>query len=126
MPEPKFQHDCDNCEYLGKFFDMDVYLCRPSDRGILGGSIIARYSDEAPDYYSSPISVLRPQLEDPEHRIGLGVDGPSMPMQEWLFSSEVCTYYKAWLLALALMPIKQLLKERDEREQDAETPNDEG
>jgi len=114
MSRPKFRHDCDHCEYLGTFFDLDVYLCRGESAKVLGGSIIARYSDDAPDYYSSPICVLLNQFADPSHRMGMG--DKSMPMQDWLFSEHVCTYYKAWLLALALIPVRELLKERDERE----------
>ena len=93
---------------------MDVYLCRSESAQVLGGSVIARYSDNAADYYSSPICVLLDQFANPTHRMGMG--DKSMPMQDWLFSEHVCTYYKAWLLALALIPIRELLEERDKRE----------
>ena len=124
--KPKFQHDCSNCEYLGTFFDLDVYLCRSRSANVLGGSLIARHGDDGPDYASTPICVLLDQFENPEHRIGLGVGGPSMPMQDYLFSEHVhkTPYYKAWLLALALMPVKQLLGERDQRERDDATEDD--
>jgi|GEM_PF-2231443 len=102
---PKYEHDCEKCEYLGTFFDYDVYLCR-EDRH-RGGTIIARYDDEGPDYYSSSVAPLMRQLSDPDYRITPPC-GLSMPVQDWLFSRNVCDYYKAWLLALALMPLKQL------------------
>lgn len=48
--KPKFQHDCESCEFLGHFYDHDVYRC--------GKSLVARYSDEGSEYSSWPKSVF--------------------------------------------------------------------
>ena len=49
--KPKWKHDCDKCRFLGGMFMphglMDWYLCGTTDR-----TILARYSDEGPDYWS--------------------------------------------------------------------------
>jgi hypothetical protein len=45
-----FKHDCENCTFLGHFYDHDVYTC--------GKSIVARYSDEPSKYASLPRSVF--------------------------------------------------------------------
>lgn len=57
---PRFQHDCDSCEYLGQSDerakrDYDLWYCARCD----GGSLIARRSSEGSDYASSPIDILR-------------------------------------------------------------------
>ena len=96
---PKYKHDCESCRFLGTFFEFDVYLCHQS--------IIARYGDDGPEYASSMISILLDQFTNPNYRMGLS-DSKSMAMQEWLFSNDVCGYYKAWLLALATLQIKEL------------------
>ena len=47
---PYFKHDCMTpgcCTYAGSFNHRDVYISR--DR-----TVILRYSDEGPDYYSMP------------------------------------------------------------------------
>lgn len=48
--KPKFKHDCENCTFLGHFYDHDVYKC--------GSSLVARYSDEPSEYASWPKSVF--------------------------------------------------------------------
>lgn len=50
--EPKFDHDCDICLFLGNYHEFDVYF-HPAERG---GSIILRSGNEPSDYYSSPVS----------------------------------------------------------------------
>lgn len=47
---PKFKHDCENCTFLGHFYDHDVYKC--------GTSLVARYSDTGNEYASYPKSVF--------------------------------------------------------------------
>lgn len=49
--KPKFQHDCDCCEFLGHFYGHDVYKCK-------SGSVIARHSNELSEYSSMQSSVL--------------------------------------------------------------------
>jgi len=52
--KPRFQHDCDKCIFLGHFNEHDVYFCPKSN----GGSLLARYGDDGPDYASSPVCCL--------------------------------------------------------------------
>lgn len=59
--QPLYQHDCDVCIYLGRYssdclgplLEFDLYL-HPVHQHPLGGSIIARYGNEGPDYESVP------------------------------------------------------------------------
>jgi hypothetical protein len=53
--EPRYEHDCDGCMYLGNYEELDVYYCCGSD-GISGGSVILRFGDEGWEYTSSPVS----------------------------------------------------------------------
>jgi hypothetical protein len=48
--KPKFEHDCENCTFLGHFYDHDVYQC--------GKSLVARYSSEGSQYWSMPQSLV--------------------------------------------------------------------
>lgn len=45
---PKFQHDCDNCEFLGSLDGKDLYACK-TDRGV---EYSARFGDEPHQYGS--------------------------------------------------------------------------
>jgi hypothetical protein len=59
---PKYQHDCDVCEFIETDSLGDWYICivnstSPEQIGILG-SIICRYSDEGSRYWSSPIGMV--------------------------------------------------------------------
>lgn len=65
---PKYTHDCENCEYQGKFNDMDMYLCavlpdvpptfvlRFGDKGEQYTSMSQDIADVLP--VSSPMSIL--------------------------------------------------------------------
>jgi hypothetical protein len=55
--KPKYQHDRDCCKFIGHYKDIDFYIC------LKANSILARYSNEPSEYYSSPINLL---LEDKE------------------------------------------------------------
>lgn len=44
----RYRHDCDLCIYLGQFGKHDAYYCPAS------GELVARYSDNGPDYMASP------------------------------------------------------------------------
>jgi hypothetical protein len=107
MNKPLFQHDCDKCEFLGHFFDHDVYICSPQGFETCVGktaSVIARYGDNGPEYTSSLVSVLKEQFFSREHTIGLaaafGINEP-MVFQDFLFSEYAFDAYKAMVLALA-------------------------
>jgi hypothetical protein len=43
------------CKYLGRYKDIDLYVC---EQGGIRPTWIARYSSEAPDYQSCPITSL--------------------------------------------------------------------
>lgn len=65
---PQHQHDCDRCQFLGRFefdgplsdgttehFKSDLYVCPEQ---VLGPSLIGRFSDDGPDYVSSPMEIV--------------------------------------------------------------------
>ena len=45
---PQYQHDCDECLFLGRFKGNDLYY-HPSDNW---PTVIARHGDDGPDYIS--------------------------------------------------------------------------
>lgn len=47
---PRFQHDCEQCEYQGQLGDYDVYVCR-SKRGA-APTLLARYGNDGSQYIS--------------------------------------------------------------------------
>ena len=51
----KWIHDCDRCKYAGSMFKhgdvVDWYVCTDS--------VIARHSDDGPDYWSMPKSMVK-------------------------------------------------------------------
>jgi hypothetical protein len=51
---PKFIHDCDTCQFLGRYQKHDLYYCPKCAEG----TVIARYGNHGPDYRSMPISML--------------------------------------------------------------------
>ena len=48
MSEPRFAHDCDECELLGVFNDFDLYFCTKQPMP----TVIARWGNTGPDYTS--------------------------------------------------------------------------
>ena len=66
----RFDHDCDNCCYLGSFADdaeeggWDLYYCANKP---LGGSIIARFSSAGPDYASMPLKLYLAHADSVNH-----------------------------------------------------------
>jgi len=54
--QPRYQHDCDKCEFLGTHKQFDLYACGnkdPKDEDkIEVNTVIARYSSESGDYSS--------------------------------------------------------------------------
>jgi len=50
---PAFEHDCDECVFLGRFLDNDLYFC---DFGV-DYTVIARHSSEPADYISGELLV---------------------------------------------------------------------
>ena len=55
---PKYQHDCEACQFLGHHRGHDLYVCRnPRNEGL--SSIIARFADQDSHYASFPMDVMR-------------------------------------------------------------------
>jgi hypothetical protein len=52
MNQPRFEHDCKACVYLGQFKEYDLYFC-PGEP-----TVICRYSSEEGDYGSGLIFCL--------------------------------------------------------------------
>lgn len=46
---PRYQHDCERCQFLGQHNEADLYFC---ERVGFGPTVIARYGDEGLDYIS--------------------------------------------------------------------------
>lgn len=44
----RYQHDCEECTFLGQYNEYDLYHCNQRGRP----TVIARYSDDGPDYMS--------------------------------------------------------------------------
>lgn len=51
---PRYTHDCDACEPLGEHLEYDLYYCPRCD----GGTIIARYGNDGPEYASTMLSIF--------------------------------------------------------------------
>lgn len=64
MIRNRFQHDCDACQSYGwinfEGLIYDIYEC--PQRGMT--TVIARFSDKGPDYYSLPRMILDSMKED--------------------------------------------------------------
>jgi len=58
--KPRYTHDCSSCLFLQCYKEYDLYFCPRSAPSCLGGSVIARESSEASDYFSEDIGVLIP------------------------------------------------------------------
>lgn len=50
-PKPRWRHDCERCTFLGRFNQFDLYHCGQSNFP----TVIARFSDEGPDYLSGMV-----------------------------------------------------------------------
>ncbi len=61
MTKPKYLHDCERCEFLGQTIGggriHDLYVHRNGDGY---DTIIARYGDSGPEYYSSLVQYAQP------------------------------------------------------------------
>jgi ribosomal protein L37AE/L43A len=51
---PRFTHDCDACVFKGSHGRFDIWYCERCD----GGTWIARYGSDGPEYASYPTFVL--------------------------------------------------------------------
>jgi hypothetical protein len=48
---PKFDHDCEVCTFLGTYEKHDLYHCKQAT----GSTVIARHSSDGPDYVSGMV-----------------------------------------------------------------------
>lgn len=46
---PRYEHDCDQCVFLGEYDKYDLYHC---SQGNTIDTVIARYGNDGPDYSS--------------------------------------------------------------------------
>lgn len=69
--KPMFVHDCDCCKHLGTVLVAGEYhdlYAHPN--GILGTTLVARWSDNGPDYESAPVQYIS-DLHNPPLRMAL-------------------------------------------------------
>jgi len=62
--KPLFEHDCNNCVFLGRYSEegedlADLYWC--AQLGISMPTLIVRFSDAGPDYHSVQPAVIDEQ-----------------------------------------------------------------
>lgn len=48
--QPMWDHDCDDCKFIGTVLDQDLYVCSQGDAQIM--TIVARYGNDGPAYTS--------------------------------------------------------------------------
>lgn len=68
MDQPQWEHDCDECVFLGTFDFHDLYYCA---KGKLTPAVVARFGDAIPDY-----------------RIGLPKTGTDIHLREAYFRAK--------------------------------------
>jgi hypothetical protein len=51
VEKPRYEHDCDNCDFLGRHEEYDLYY-HPNRPEWYLPSVIARWSSDGPDYIS--------------------------------------------------------------------------
>ena len=85
-----YDHDCDNCVYVFTTHgdtDYDWYVCP----GKYDTSVIARYADDGPNYWSCPAHMVR------DHKYGVlshyGSDRTSISQMN-LMANMVLDYYE--------------------------------
>ena len=66
---PRYIHDCDNCVFLGTYYSYDLYCCVSNDEDI-PSTIVVRYNNNGPDYYSCYISEVERFYLNPEFPMG--------------------------------------------------------
>ncbi len=114
---PKFlPPQCENCKFLGTYFDHDVYIC-VTNGDTLGGSIIARYGDDPWEYASSPSKLYLMNLSSEERTIG-GEGMETMPYRDYVFSTYCNLAEKAMVLGLAIHQLKALIGKAEKKESD--------
>jgi hypothetical protein len=62
--QPRYQHDCDKCQFLGQDAKHDLYFCPQGGRP----TVIARYGDEGHEYMSGLFSAHIEPLDEAKKR----------------------------------------------------------
>lgn len=86
--EPQYQHDCDACQFLGRYaqkvvyvngdqelMSFDLYFCKGAAASSLGGTIIARHASKGSEYSSMPRDVFKSLMD----RVGEGLHSTFYP-----------------------------------------------
>ena len=87
-----YEHDCDNCVYVFTTHgdtDYDWYVCPTSAIG--GDTVVARYGDGGPNYWSCPVEMVRRGKFEPA--IHYGSDRTSISQMN-LMANMVLDYYE--------------------------------
>lgn len=96
---PKFTHDgCPACEFLGTYFDHDVYICRNKEKPELS-TIMARWGNDGPEYHSDNVGAFSRSLRDPDAKIKYVASGKEKPYRDHCMETD---YRKAMILAFAI------------------------
>lgn len=62
---PLFKHDCKNCRFLGSTMGVVSFDHYIHEGGPLGPTLLARFSDEGPDYHAGPLRMIAPGQASP-------------------------------------------------------------
>ena len=99
---PKFQHDCDSCEFLGQFFGHDVYACKNPSR-----SVIARYGSDGTEYTSFPACEWKAQLLNDSNLWHIGDERKTF--KQIVFSGSEMEAWQAVVAAMAVRGLETLV-----------------
>lgn len=83
----RHKHDCSNCKPLGEFKEYDLYFC---EQGVMMPTVIARFGDNGPDYFSGLGFRSMEPLREAEMRAVK--DGYILPMGAVIAGSRVRSY----------------------------------
>lgn len=62
--KPRYEHDCDNCKFAGRYMQYDIWVHPPPDsfEAGLSGTFILRYGFDGPEYLSYPFEIIAQKL----------------------------------------------------------------
>lgn len=64
--KPRYPHECDKCEFLGRYEEFDLYFCPSPIQRIGGATVIARFGED--DEYCSGLQLPLPELIEAKKR----------------------------------------------------------
>lgn len=59
VPPARHKHDCERCVYLGQHDEYDLYYC---EQNAGSATLVARWSDDGPDYVSGLEQLNHPAI----------------------------------------------------------------